>query len=133
MSIKPSEAEKLIEVGLVKARAVDSRPVTVVIVDAAGELAAVGREETAGGYNFDLAFAGAATGALFGRTGDELERIRHMDFFVGLVNARGGNIAIFKGIVPLKRGDEVIGAVSVSGATAEHDLEIAEACAAALT
>ena len=69
MSIKPSEAEKLIEVGLVKARAIDSRPVTVVIVDAAGELAAIGREEAAGGYNFDLAFAGAATGGAVWKDG----------------------------------------------------------------
>ena len=71
MSIKPSEAEKVVEAGLVKARQINSRPVTVVVVDAAGELAAVGREEAAGGHNFDLAFAGACTGALFGRTGDE--------------------------------------------------------------
>ena len=123
----------MVEAGLVKARQINSRPVTVVVVDAAGELAAVGREEAAGGHNFDLAFAGACTGALFGRTGDELESFTQRDFYVGLVEARGGKIAVFKGIVPIRRGDEVIGAVSVSGTTADQDLEIAEAGAAVIT
>jgi uncharacterized protein GlcG (DUF336 family) len=133
MSLKPSEAEKVVEAGLIKAREVDARPVTVVVVDAAGELAAVGREEAAGGHNFDLAFAGAYTTALFGRTGDELEALSQRDFYLGLVGARGGQIAVFKGMVPIKRGDEVIGGVAASGATAEHDLVISEAGAAVVS
>ena len=133
MSLKPSEAEKVVEVGLAKAREVGARPLTVVVVDAAGELAAVGREEAAGGHNFDIAFAGARTAALFGRNGDQLEALSQRDFYIGLVGARGGQIAVFKGIVPIKRGDEVIGAVGVSGATAEHDFVVAEAGAAVIT
>ena len=134
MSIKPSEAEKVVEAGLVKAREIDSRAVTVVVVDAAGELAAVGREEPAGGYNFDLAFAGACTSALFGQTGDQLEGLLPQgDFYIAMVEARGGKIAVFKGMVPIRRGDEVIGAVAVSGATAEHDLVIAEVGAAVIS
>ena len=133
MSIKPSEAEKAVQAGLVRAREVGANPVTVVVVDAAGELAAMGREETALGYNFDLAFPGACTGALFGRTGDQMAGMAQREFYIGLNAARGGNIAIFKGIVPIMRGDEVIGAIAVSGASADHDLAVAEAGAAAVT
>jgi len=133
MSLKASEAEKVVAAGLVKAREVGARPVTIVVVDAGGELAAVGREEEAGGHNFDIAFAGAYTTALFGRTGDQLEGLSQRDLFLGLVQARGGQIAVFKGMIPIKRGDEIIGGVAASGATAEHDLVISEAGAAVVT
>ena len=132
MSLKPSEAEKVVEAGMVKAREIDVHPVTVVVVDAAGELAAVGREEASDGHNFDIAFAGAYTAALFGRTGDELEALSQRDFYLGLVGARGGQIAVWKGMVPIRRGDEVIGGVSASGADSEDDLVISEAGAAVI-
>ncbi len=134
MSLKPSEAEKVVEAALVKAREIDAIPVTVVVVDAAGELAAVGREEASESWNFDVAFAGACTAALFGRTGDELggEALSQRDFYRGLVGARGGQIAVWKGIVPIRRGDEVIGGVAAGGAISEHDLVISEAGAAVI-
>ena len=50
----------------------------------------------------------------------------------GFADAAGGRIAIFGGGVPLIRGDEVLGAIGVSGGSVEQDQDIADAGAAAL-
>ena len=41
-------------------------------------------------------------------------------------------VMIFAGGIPLKRGDQVVGAIGVSGGTGKQDHEVAEAGAAAL-
>ena len=49
----------------------------------------------------------------------------------GIEHSNGGLIT-FPGGVPLKQGDEVIGAIGVSGSTVENDHQVAEAGAGAL-
>ena len=50
----------------------------------------------------------------------------------GFADAAGGRIAAFGGGVPLVRGDEVVGAIGVSGGSVDQDQDIAAAGAAAL-
>ena len=45
---------------------------------------------------------------------------------------RGGCLLAAEGALPLRRGEELVGAIGVSGATEADDLAIAEAGAAAL-
>ena len=52
--------------------------------------------------------------------------------FYGLSNTVEGRIITFAGGVPLRSGHELVGAIGVSGGTAEQDREIAEAAEVAL-
>jgi uncharacterized protein GlcG (DUF336 family) len=50
----------------------------------------------------------------------------------GIHASNQGRLIIFAGGIPLKPGDEIIGAIGVSGGSVEEDHEVAEAGAAAL-
>ena len=84
-----------------------------------------------GPFNFDLAYDTAYTSALWGWTGEELYRLADLQFFRAASVMRGGRMMAARGSLPIKRGDEVIGGVGVSGAPEEIDLEIALAALAA--
>ncbi len=53
--------------------------------------------------------------------------------FFGIHASNSGRVMIFAGGIPLRRGDEVIGAVGVSGGAGEQDQSVAESGAAALS
>ena len=52
--------------------------------------------------------------------------------FFGIHVSNGGRVMIFAGGVPLKRGEQIVGAVGVSGGSGEQDHAVAVAAAAAL-
>ena len=86
----------------------------------------------AGAHNFDLSYRMAYTAGLFKRTGEDMAGMQSRGWFLALSAARAGKIAVALGCLPIRRGDEVIGAVGVSGAPDAVDLEIAEAGVTAL-
>jgi uncharacterized protein GlcG (DUF336 family) len=100
--------------------------VSVAVVDRAGRLRAFLQGDKAAPHNIELAQRKAYTARTFGRTsadwasrtepGSELAGQRQLEHVIAL---RGG--------VPIKVGDETIGAVGVSGSTSAGD----EACAMA--
>jgi len=100
--------------------------VSVAVVDRAGRLRAFLQGDKAAPHNIELAQRKAYTARTFGRTsaewskrteaGSELAAQRQLEHVIAL---RGG--------VPIKVGDETIGAVGVSGSSSEGD----EACAMA--
>jgi len=100
--------------------------VSVAVVDRAGRLRVFLQGDKAAPHNIELAQRKAYTARTFGRTsaewaartepGSELAGQRQLEHVIAL---RGG--------VPIKVGDETIGAVGVSGSTSNGD----EACAMA--
>jgi uncharacterized protein GlcG (DUF336 family) len=100
--------------------------VSVAVVDRAGRLRVFLQGDKAAPHNIELAQRKAYTARTFGRTsaewaertaaGSELAAQRQLEHVIAL---RGG--------VPIKVGDETIGAVGVSGSTSGGD----EACAMA--
>jgi uncharacterized protein GlcG (DUF336 family) len=100
--------------------------VSVAVVDRAGRLRVFLQGDKAAPHNIELAQRKAYTARTFGRTsaewasrtepGSELAAQRQLEHVIAL---RGG--------VPIKVGDETIGAVGVSGSTSNGD----EACAMA--
>jgi uncharacterized protein GlcG (DUF336 family) len=100
--------------------------VSVAVVDRAGRLRVFLQGDKAAPHNIELAQRKAYTARTFGRTsaewasrtepGSELAGQRQLEYVIPL---RGG--------VPIKVGDETIGAVGVSGSTSAGD----EACAMA--
>ena len=100
--------------------------VSVAVVDRAGRLRVFLQGDKAAPHNIELAQRKAYTARTFGRTsaewaertamGSELAAQRQLEHVIAL-----------KGGVPIKVGDETIGAVGVSGSTSGGD----EACALA--
>jgi uncharacterized protein GlcG (DUF336 family) len=100
--------------------------VSVAVVDRAGRLRVFLQGDKAAPHNIELAQRKAYTARTFGRTsaewadrtqpGSELAAQRQLEHVIAL-----------KGGVPIKVGDETIGAVGVSGSTSGGD----EACAMA--
>ena len=131
MSITAAQAQKVIDGALKKGKEIGT-PVSIVVVDAAGEISGFGRMDGAGGFNFDLAYGLAYTAAIFSATGAELDEIKDENWFRAASTMRGGRFMVAKGALPLREGDKVIGAVGVSGAPEDDDLAIAEAGVKAL-
>jgi glc operon protein GlcG len=107
--------------------------VNVAVTDPAGNLLAFGRMDGAALLSAGIAqnkaysvaaFGGLPTHAWFGIIKDEPE-LRE-----GLVHT--DRLVIFGGGVPVQSGGQVVGAVGVSGGSAEQDRAIAEAGAAAV-
>ncbi len=131
MSITSAQAQTVINGALAKGKELGT-PVTIVVVDSGGDVSAIGRMDGAGGFNFDLAYGLAYTSASFSATGAQLDGIKDENWFRAASTMRGGRFMVAKGALPLRQGDQVIGAIGVSGAPEEDDLAIAEAGVKAL-
>ena len=80
----------------------------------------------------DIAINKAWTARAFDiATKDLAELSQSGDQFFGIHASNGGRVMIFAGGVPLKRNDQVVGAVGVSGGMGKQDQAVAEAGAAA--
>ena len=124
------QASTIVDSALKKGRDTNCAPLTIGVLDAGGHLVAFKREDKSGILRFDIAF-GKAWGALgmgFGsRTLFERAEKTPM-FFTTLAAASGGRVVTNPGGVLIKNaGGDIIGAVGISGDTADKD----EACAVA--
>jgi uncharacterized protein GlcG (DUF336 family)/mannose-6-phosphate isomerase-like protein (cupin superfamily) len=120
-------ADAVIAAAEAKAREQGSR-VYVCVVDAAGEVVAMHRTDGAQVASARVAVDKARTAAIFVRPSRELEQ-QVTDGRLGALALHGASA--LTGGIPLKVGDEVVGAVGASGETPGEDEAIALAGAAA--
>jgi uncharacterized protein GlcG (DUF336 family) len=123
-----AQAATIVDAALAKGRETNSAPLSVAVLDAGGHLVAFKREDKSGILRFDIAF-GKAWGALgmglgsrtlFGRAA------KAQMFFTALTAASEGRFVPNPGGVLIRDGGgDVIGAVGISGDTADRD----EVCA----
>lgn len=123
-------SQQIIAGTLAEARSRGARPLAVVVLDAGGHPIALSREDGASFYRERIASA-KARGAL-GMGSDTRELAQRAAgnpiFFQSVAVAVGGDIAFSPGGVLLREADgAVIGAVGVSGDTADCDEECARA------
>jgi uncharacterized protein GlcG (DUF336 family) len=125
-----AQASTIVDVALKKGRDTNCAPLSVVVLDAGGHLVAFKREDRSGILRFDIAF-GKAWGALgmgFGSRTLAERAAATPQFFTMLAAASGGRMVTNPGGVLIKDGGgDIIGAVGISGDTADKD----EACAIA--
>ena len=125
-----AQASTIVDVALKKGRDTNCAPLSVVVLDAGGHLVAFKREDRSGILRFDIAF-GKAWGALgmgFGSRTLAERAAATPQFFTMLAAASGGRMVTNPGGVLIKDGGgDIIGAVGISGDTADKD----EACAVA--
>ena len=114
-------------------KAVDiGQPMNIAVVDAGGNLVAHVRMDKAWMGSVDIAIKKAWTSRAFDiSTKDLAELSQSGDQFFGIHASNNGRVMIFAGGIPLKRGDEVVGAVGVSGGLGKQDQAVAEAGAEA--
>ncbi|MEU1203805.1 heme-binding protein [Nocardia sp. NPDC005825] len=105
----------------------------IAIVDAGGHLIHFTRHQDALLGSIDLAQRKAKTSILFHMPTATLGRISRPDGPIYGIEWSNGGLISFGGGLPIADADgRVIGAVGVSGGTADQDVEVAEACLAAL-
>lgn len=133
MSITLASAQQAIEAALAKANEMGVKVAIAVLDDHAG-LVAMARMDDAnflflpeaaqGKAMATVLWNGAASGALMERAG--------MPIFSAVNSMYGGRVIYQQGAVPIKQGDQLIGAIGVGGASAQQDEDIATAGAEAI-
>ena len=109
-------------------------PVSVAVVGPEGNLIALERMDDAGFITPDLASAKAYTAAAFRSMSPRFQdglliqqwcRERNPQLLTNLSVLTNGRVAVSGGCAPVFKGDEMVGAYGVSGATSQQDEEIA--------
>jgi uncharacterized protein GlcG (DUF336 family) len=108
------------------------QPMNVAVVDAGGNLVAHVRMDNAWIGSVDISINKAWTSRAFNiATKDLAGHSQSGGQFFGIHASNHGRVMIFAGGIPLKRGDQVVGAIGVSGGSGDQDHAVAEAGAAA--
>jgi glc operon protein GlcG len=104
--------------------------VTIAVVDAGGHLILLYREGL-GVHTVDVARAKARTAASMGHPTHKLAELIN-DQTIALELSRHGGLTTLPGGIPLIVDGQRVGAIGTSGASAEQDISVSEAGAAAL-
>jgi len=127
-----ADARKIITAAERKALEI-GQPMNIAVADGGGNLVAHVRMDGAWIGSVDISIKKAFTSRAFDiATKDLAEHSQSGQQFFGIHASNDGRIMIFAGGIPLKRGDEVVGAIGVSGGSGEQDHAVAEAGAKAL-
>ncbi len=130
-SVTLEEAQRVIQAALEKAREI-GQPMNVAVVDNGRELKAFSRMEDAWLGSVSISIDKAFTSVSFLMpTQDLADMTQPGQPLYGLETTNGGRIINFAGGIPIMRGDDVAGAIGVSGGTPDQDQEVAEAGLAA--
>jgi len=125
------DARRVIAAGEKKAAQI-GQPMNIAVVDSGGNLVAHVRMDGAWIGSVDISINKAYTSRAFDiATRDLAQHSQSGGQFFGIHATNRDRIVIFAGGVPLKRDDQVVGAVGVSGGLADQDQGVAEAAAAA--
>ncbi len=126
-----ADAKRIIQAAEKKAEEI-GQPMNIAVVDEGGNLVAHVRMDRAWIGSVDISINKAWTSRAFDiSTKDLAEQSQSGDQFFGIHVSNRGRVMIFAGGIPLKRGDQVAGAIGVSGGSGKQDHSVAEAGAAA--
>ena len=126
-----ADARRIIAAAEKKAQEV-GQPMNIAVVDGGGNLVAHVRMDKAWIGSVDISVKKAWTSRAFDiATKDLAEHSQSGGQFFGIHASNSGRVMIFAGGIPLKRGDEVMGAIGVSGGSGQQDHAVAEAGAKA--
>ncbi len=119
------KARTIIRKTLEKGRAMDLKPLSVVVLDAGGHVQAFEREDGASPGRFQIAHGKAYGAVMLGMPGSaQMARAEAQAYFMEAVNgAFGGAVIPVPGGILLKnKKGAVIGAVGVTGDTSDNDV-----------
>ena len=128
-----ADAKQMLAAGETKAASLGI-PYNIAVVDAGGALVAFTRQDGALAGSIDLAIGKAKTARMFDKTTDYLAELAQPGApLFGIEQSNGGNVVIFGGGLPVKLGDQIVGAVGTSAGSVDQDIAVAEAAAAAIS
>ena len=131
-TVSLSAAQQVVEAARKKAEEIDV-PMNIAVVDAGNNLTAFARMDGAWLGSIDIAQNKAYTARSFDMSTKDLAPLCQPNQpLFGIHASNQGQLIIFAGGIPLMSGDDVIGAIGVSGGSVEQDHEVAEAGVAAL-
>src|SRR5512141_56362 len=108
------------------------QPMNIAVVDEGGNLIAHVRMDKAWIGSIDISINKAWTARAFDVATKQLAELSQSgDQFFGIHASNRGRVMIFAGGIPLKRGDQVVGGIGVSGGMGKQDQAVAEAGAEA--
>jgi uncharacterized protein GlcG (DUF336 family) len=126
-----SAAQAVVEAARAKAEEIGV-PMNIAVVDGGNNLTAFARMDGAWLGSIDIAKNKAYTARSFDMSTKDLAPLAQPNQpLFGIDASNQGQLIIFAGGIPLTSGDEVVGAVGVSGGSVEQDQEVAEAGVAA--
>jgi uncharacterized protein GlcG (DUF336 family) len=127
-----NDARRIIAAAEKKAAEI-GQPMNIAVVDEGANLISHVRMDGAYIGSIDISINKAYTSRAFDMaTKDLAEYSQSGGQFFGVHVSNSGRIMIFAGGIPLRRDGKVVGAIGVSGGSAEQDQAVAEAGAAAL-
>ncbi|MDO5757975.1 MAG: heme-binding protein [Rhodobacterales bacterium] len=127
MHLTLDQARQMAESCLEIAAEMQLKPITVVVLDAAGQPKALLRQDGTSLLRPEIA-QGKARGAVAMGMGSRAiyERAKEQPYFIQSMNAlAGGALVPVPGGVLIRKGDEIVGAVGITGDSSDND----EACA----
>ena len=130
-SVTLTQAESVLAAAKKKAQEIGV-PMNIAVVDAGNNLTAFARQDGAWLGSIAIAQDKAFTARAFdAATHDLYEKTQPGGSLYGIGVSNDGRVITFPGGVPLTDGDDVVGAIGVSGGSVEQDHEVAEAGVAA--
>ena len=130
MSVTLAQASTIVDAVLKKARELKQMPQTVVVLDSGGHIVCAKREDGSGIIRFEVAI-GKAYGALGMGWGSRtmMERAaQNPNFLTAIAAASDGRLVPNPGGVLIRDGgNQIVGAVGISGDTGDNDEIIAVA------
>jgi uncharacterized protein GlcG (DUF336 family) len=130
-SVTLSAAQAVVEAARAKAEEIGV-PMNIAVVDDGNNLTAFARMDGAWLGSIDIAQNKAYTARSFDMSTKDLAPLCQPNQpLFGIHASNQGRLIIFAGGIPLESGDEVVGAIGVSGGSVEADHEVAEAGVAA--
>ena len=125
--ISLEKAQELVAAATAKADEIGV-PMNVAVVDAGNNLTAFARQDGAWLGSIDIAQNKAYTARAFDMpTKDLAGEAQPGESLYGIEASNHGQLIVFAGGIPITEGDEVVGAIGVSGGTVDQDQEVAEA------
>jgi uncharacterized protein GlcG (DUF336 family) len=130
-SVTLSAAQDVVEAARAKAEEIGV-PMNIAVVDEGNNLTAFARMDGAWLGSIDIAKNKAYTARSFDMSTKDLAPLCQPNQpLFGIQASNQGQLIVFAGGIPLQAGDQVVGAVGVSGGSVERDHEVAEAGVAA--
>ncbi len=131
MNITLEQAHTVFHAALEKAKEINVM-MNIAIVDCGANLTFFGSMDKAWIGSIDIAIRKAKTARYFDMDTKALGKMSQPGEPLYGIEVSNGGLIIFGGGIPLKIGDEVIGAIGVSGGSVDQDMEVAEAGVKAL-
>jgi uncharacterized protein GlcG (DUF336 family) len=124
MSLTLKQSNSIIEAALAKARAMNIKPLAVVVLDESGNVKAAQREDGASMFRFDVAQGKAWAAVAMGASSRALAKRAkdNPNFFITLAaTAQGKFLPQTGGVLIRDASGQIVGAAGASGGTGEED------------